>query len=256
MQYRKQPGKSRKYYRTSQPEKTAGHCQAIHQPKRANPFQILIQDDLTSRAILPLPFICYNRKTLMKTTLIFLSSLAIILGIFAYFAVFGSGSYAVTGSRGSGAFAPASSSIITLASTSVPASVSSTQITFPAPLVSWPESSATISVTGLALQGNTLTFSLSVTNGSSPTCVPLDLRMVVDESGDLNPPNPSFFSFPDSGNCNASPGKTYQNQNVSFSIAEIPFPLLFTTETSSSTFFEVATTTDGQLTIVLPGTSG
>ena len=101
-----------------------------------------------------------------------------------------------------------------------------------------------------------MTFTLSIQMGTDPECVPLNLRLVADEEGDLDPPTPASFSFPDSGNCNGAGGQTYENQQAAFTVDPTMLPLLFTTGGTSNIFFEIATTTADGLTVVFPGTSG
>ena len=203
----------------------------------------------------------------MKTTLIFLTSLAGILIIFAYFAVFGppTGSYQVNGA-GTTSGIPSnpwivSSSIMAMSGTpegSSPASGGggSFASTFPTSPLTWPEGQSKISITGVSLQGSQMAFTLSVLTGGALECVPLNLRLVADEAGDLDPPTPASLSFPDSGNCNGAPGKIYANLTATFTVDPTALPLLFTTGGSSNIFFEIATTTANGLEVDFPGTSG
>ncbi len=207
----------------------------------------------------------------MKITLIFLGSIAVILGIFAYFAVFGppTGSYAINpldntpnGSNGSSSLNIASDTMLGIATSSlgVPPTASGSLSTFGSsfatPPLTWPEGQSKIGITAISLEGNQMTFTLTIQTGASPECVPQNLRLVADEQGDLNPPNPASFSFPDSGNCNGSPNQTYTNQTTTFMVDPTTLPLLFTTGGTSNIFFEIATTTGNGLNVVFPGTSG
>jgi len=217
----------------------------------------------------------------MKTTLIFLASLAVVLGIFAYFAVFGppTGSYSVspnsTSTDTSSPFVFASSTASSTAGTVSGGTASSTGgaggtgaggsgastptafgTSFATPPLSWPQGQSKISIKAVTIEGDAMTFTLTVQTGGAPECVPLNLRLVADEQGDLAPPNPVSFSFPDSGNCNGAPNQTYTNQTTTFAIDPTALPLLFTTGGSSNIFFEVATTTGNGLSIDFPGTSG
>jgi hypothetical protein len=217
----------------------------------------------------------------LKLTLIFLGAVAFVLAIFAYFAVFGnSGTYAVT---------PLTSSTTAIATSTMlilPSSTASSSFGFgignfiggststgsaggatngiggpygtvfsESPLT-WLESGAHISISAVSLEGNAMTFTLSIETGGELACVPLNLRLVADEAGDLDPPTPTAFSFPDSGNCNAAPNETYGNQTTTFTVDPTALPLLFTTGGSSNIFFEVATTTGDGLSVDFPGTSG
>jgi len=209
----------------------------------------------------------------MKTTLIFFGSLAVVLGIFAYFAVFGAptGSYAVSPidnasgtdiTSSSFTFASSTSSSTALGDAGAASSSTSGGATgtfgtsFGTPALSWPEGQSKISITALSLEGGQMTFTLSVQTGAAPECVPLNLRLVADEQGDLDPPNPASFSFPDSGNCNGAPGQTYTNQTTTFAVDPTALPLLFTTGGTSNIFFEIATSSGNGLSVDFPGTSG
>lgn len=206
----------------------------------------------------------------MKTTLIFIGSLAVILGIFAYFAVFGppTGSYVVS-PVGSASDTSAPSLVLTLASsttaTTTPlgvAPVSSTTppstfgTAFATPPLTWPQGNSKISINAVSLEDTQMTFTLSVQIGAAPECVPLSLSLVADEQGDLDPPTPASFTFPDSGNCNGTPNEVYENQTTTFTVDPTAFPLLFTTGGASNIFFEVVTSTNNGLNVVFPGTSG
>jgi hypothetical protein len=209
----------------------------------------------------------------MKTTLIFLGSLAVVLGIFAYFAVFGAptGTYTVTSSGATGTPISDSSSTFATSSISVASSTGIAGATntttasgtptaygnsFAASPFSWSEASSEIYITAASLEGSQLTFTFSVQMGAAPQCIPLNLRLVADEEGDLDPPNPISFTFPDSDNCNGSANELYQNQTTTFTVDPTALPLLFTTNPTSGTFFEVSTTTSDGLQITIPGTSG
>jgi len=101
-----------------------------------------------------------------------------------------------------------------------------------------------------------MTFTLAVQTGAASACVPLNLRLIADEAGDLEPPVPASFAFPGSGNCNGAPSQSYANQTTTFTVNPANFPLLFTTGGTSNIFFEVATTSRNGLNIDFPGTSG
>ena len=198
----------------------------------------------------------------MKTVLIFLAALAVILGIFAFFAVFGnsSGTYAVnpaSNASGSGFSIPSSS--VALASSTTTTTASSANFygsAFPAPALSWNDGGATFEITAAALQGTQLSFTFTIAMGGSPACVALDLRLVADEEGNLQGPDTPSFSFPDSGNCNGAANETYTNQVVNFTVNPANLPFLFTTGGTANIFFEVVTTTANGLNIDLPSTAG
>lgn len=203
----------------------------------------------------------------MKTALIFLWTLAIVLGIFTYFAVFGGspGTYAVNP-------LPTSTNLATSTTLILPSSTATSSLgangstsstnpnfygtAFTTPPVTWSESGATLAITGASFENNQMTFTLTVQMDGSPSCIPMNMRLVIDESGDLQSPETPSFTFSDSGNCNGAPGETYQNQSVAFTVDPNKFPLLFTSGGSANIFFEIATTTSNGLQISLPATSG
>ncbi|HUZ92990.1 MAG TPA: hypothetical protein VNG29_03280 [Candidatus Paceibacterota bacterium] len=129
------------------------------------------------------------------------------------------------------------------------------QSSFDTPPVRWSQGNDNFSITGASLDGNELTLLLTVQPGGAAHCIPISLRYVTDESGDLAPPDTQDFTFPDSGNCQGSPAATYTDQAVVFTVNP-PAPFLFTTYGSSNTFFLVATTTNNGVSVELPGTSG
>lgn len=131
---------------------------------------------------------------------------------------------------------------------------------YPAPYpVAWTEGHENFSVTGATLQGNQLTFSLAIKMSNVSECVPVNLRLVADESGTLMPPSSptgGTFTFPDTQNCGGTPGATY-SQSVTFTVApSVVAPFLFTSGGASNVFFTVATNTANRLDIVLPGNAG
>ncbi len=205
-----------------------------------------------------------------------MGSLAVVLGLFAYFAVFGpaNGTYSVNGGVGTDTPIATSTQLILPTSTASGTiglvgganGASSTDTdtgpgetlgtSFATPPLSWPEGGSKISITAVSLEGTQMTFTLTVQTGQSPECVPLNVRLVADEEGDLDPPNPASFTFPDSGNCNGAPNETYTDQTTAFTLATTTFPLLFTTGGASNIFFEVATSSNNGLNVLFPGTSG
>lgn len=203
----------------------------------------------------------------MKTALIFLSTLALVLGAFTYVSVFGgtSGSYGVGPLPiNANVFAAAtSSSSATLppgTATSTPAGTAGSPnfygSAYRASPITWSDGGATFAVKAASLQENQLTFTLDVQMGGSPACVPLNLRLVADESGNLQGPAEPGFSFPDSGNCNGAPNTDYPNETATFAVDPAKLPLIFTTGGEKNIFFEVSTTTANGIDIALPSTSG
>lgn len=84
----------------------------------------------------------------------------------------------------------------------------------------------------------------------------MNMRLVTDESGDLETPTPQQFSFPDTNDCNGTPNTMYNTQAISFAMGQnLNAPFLLTTGGGSNIFFEVATTTDGGVSVTLPATT-
>jgi hypothetical protein len=134
-------------------------------------------------------------------------------------------------------------------------SVYATAYAFPYPL-NWSEGDASISIMGAALQGNQLTLELAVAIGNSMQCVPLNVKMLIDEQGDLASPITPQFTFPETNSCEGAPGATYTDQQAIFNVDLTAFPLFFTTGGASNIFFQVATTTDGGVSVTTQNTSG
>jgi hypothetical protein len=200
----------------------------------------------------------------MKTTLIFLWTLAGALGLFVYFAIFGgsSGTYGINPLPSSTHLS--TSTVFTLPSSTASSSFGGSTSTntsfygtqFGTPPATWHDGDSDFSITAASFQNNQVALTLTIQMGGAPACVPLNIRFVADESGHLQEPDANTFLLPDSGNCNGAANATYRNQVVTFNIDATRFPLLFTTGGSSNLFFELATTTNNGLQITLPGTSG
>jgi len=212
----------------------------------------------------------------MTKVLIILVSLAIILGIIAFVIVFSPGTYNLvsspqasstssgtlsfnglansTGTPGGGNNASSGGAFTNNGSNSTDIFTSAYSYPY---VMSWNEGQNDFSVTGAAMQNGTLSLALKIQIGNLGGCIPIDLRLVTDESGDVMPPVQATFSFPDTGSCTATPNATYQNQIVTFSMPQsAPSPYLFTTGGTSNQFFQISTTTDNGIQISLPGTSG
>jgi len=209
----------------------------------------------------------------MKRALIILTSIAVVLGVIAFFVVFyGGGTYVVNSplpsdsTYSSSTIATASStSSSTLANASSSASstdsgASSTLAdyasTYAQSPITWMEGNETISITDANLNGSQLTLTLTVQMGSVAECLPLNIRLVADEEGDLTAPLTAQFTFPDSGTCEGTPGVLYNDQQIVFNVDPTSLPLVFTTGGTSNKFFELSTTPQGGITITPPPTSG
>lgn len=212
---------------------------------------------------------------MLKNALIVTATLAVVLGITAYFVVFyTSGSYIIPASN-IPLTTPSStaSSTLTLPTSTASSSVSSTTSTstsssgtggdsgnyqsmYSSPALTWADGNEDFALTGASLSNNQLTFSVQVMMGNVSECVPINLRMLTDESGRLAGPNSLQFTFPESGNCNGAPGATYNNEPVVFNVNPSAFPLFFTTGGKSNLFFQVSTTTFGGIQIQIPQRNG
>jgi len=205
----------------------------------------------------------------------------LVLATIAYFVVFYNtpGTYEVAMSPLSSANTPPPSSTVPLGtgaasstpSSTIPTSTSTvlsgtpggnpsqsiynTDYAIPYP-VTWTESGAGISVMGASLQGNQLTLKLAVAMGNVEQCIPLNIRLLVNEQGDLAPPVTPQFTFPESGACEGAPGATYTDQQVVFDVDPTISPLFFTTGGASNVFFQISTTTYGGLNVSVLQKSG
>jgi hypothetical protein len=214
----------------------------------------------------------------LKTVLIALACAAVLLGLIAFYVVFysGGGTYVVSSPLGgpdaaifasgtpalatTSASSTLSSSTLALASSSSSDAASSTSLSgsasstpIGAPAITWTQGNETMSITGATISGGQVTLDVQVAMGDVSECVPMNLRLIADEQGDLSPPVTSQFTFPDTGTCNGTPGETYAAQQVVFAVSDpTGFPFLFTTGGTTNMFFEVAQNADGTLAVQLP----
>jgi hypothetical protein len=215
----------------------------------------------------------------LKTTLITLSCIAGLLIIITFYVVFygSGGTYVVSSNLGSdaGIFATSTSSstapagetassttsstlalALALASSSASSTASSSLSSTAASgaaAVTWTQGNETLSVVNASVSGLQLTLGAQVTMGSISECVPLTLRMIADEQGDLSPPITSQFTFPDTGTCNGTPGETYSAQPIVFTLNDpATFPILLTTGGTANVLFEIMQGSDGSLSVQLP----
>ncbi len=208
----------------------------------------------------------------LKNILIVLSTIAVILGIAAVFVVFYNPAIStISGTttsstslfslmRNSTGTIPAISSISipnTSSSTNGQANSSQFASSYSSPYpLQWTEGQSTLVITGAAIQGNQLVLAVAVQIGTDPECIPMNMRLVTDESGNTESPIQQQFLFPDTNSCNGTPNMMYSAQAVSFSLGQnINTPFLLTTGGDSNIFFEVATTTDGGISIAIPATT-
>jgi len=216
------------------------------------------------------------RPDKLKTTLIILSSVAAgLLVITAVVVFYPAGSYQPVVEQNNGTtFSnfPTSTATSTIGASTSTTSTTITAITtittnvpgvfaanYTAPYpVTWKEDNEQFSLLGASLQSDQLTLTLAIQMGSVVECVPVNVRLIADESGTQKTPDSpagGSFTFPDTQSCTGTPGATYSEQLV-FTVTGVPSPYLFTTGGASNTFFNVATDTAGNLDVTLPGTSG
>ena len=221
----------------------------------------------------------------LNTVLVVLISAALALGILTYFVIFlPSSSYLPViikpdqGTTSFGTFATSTpTSSLGFSSTSIASSVFpggvpiasgtstpsnptgtySSEYTAPYP-VSWSEGNEQFSVIGASLQGNQFTLNLAIQMGNLPECVPLNVRLIADEMGTMktpdSPPNTAFV-FPDTQNCDGTPGATYSEPLI-FTVDPLAPSYLFTTGGASNIYFTAATSTGNSIDVSLPSHSG
>ncbi len=122
--------------------------------------------------------------------------------------------------------------------------------------ISWKEGSTVISIQKATFADSKLTLFVRVVNPGSSRCVPLNLGLIKDESGNVQKPDTTTFAFPLSKGCQIPANTNYDNQPVVFTLSKPTFPLLFSTQGESQLFFEVSTTTNKGLKVELPATVG
>jgi hypothetical protein len=208
----------------------------------------------------------------LKTTLITLSCIAGLLIVITFYVVFygSGGTYVVSSNLGSdaGIFATSTgaqageaassttSSTLAFASSSASSTASSSlssDAASGASPVTWTQEHETLSVINASVSGSQLTLGVQVTMDSVAECVPLTLRMIADEQGDLSPPITSQFTFPDTGTCNGTPGETYSAQPIVFTLNDpTTFPIILTTGGTANVLFELIQNPDGSVSVQLP----
>lgn len=202
-----------------------------------------------------------------------LACVAVVLGITAYIVIFGTGTQVIqpqdAGSASSSATtfvfpssATSSSSLATGNATSSGISTTtyeSFSSNFPSPYpVVWSEGQSSFAISGATIAGNELTLLVNVTLGDIPQCVPINVRLISDEQGDMiAPTSPSLTNFPlSTSTCEGTSNTLYPSEPLTFTIDPANAPFLFLTGGTSNVYFEVATTTSGGLDVLIPQQSG
>jgi hypothetical protein len=215
------------------------------------------------------------KKITLNRALIALGALAVVLGVIAWAVLFYSGgtyilssplpTTSVTGTLnasstalidGNASSTDASSTLGDASSTAGSSALQEYASTYATPPITWTEGYDTLSIAGATLSGSQLTLSVNVGMGAIAECVPMNLRLVTDEQGDLAAPLSPSFTFGENGTCIGTPGTTYSDQQIIFTVDPSSMPLSLTTGGTSNKYFELSTTAAGGITISPPPTSG
>jgi hypothetical protein len=211
----------------------------------------------------------------MKAALIILVSLAVVLGIITYFALFSgpqivqpiqtaqnqtstqTASATASTATTSAFIGGASSSNAVTAGSSTTSGIYQTMFAPPYP-ITWTEGQPQLAIMGGTLRDDQLTLSVNIQMGTTPQCVPINLRLITDEQGDMAAPNtpasPNFPLAPD-GTCEGDSETSY-SESVTFTVNPASMPFLFSTGDPANAFFEISTTTDNGLRVDVPQKNG
>lgn len=198
--------------------------------------------------------------------------IAVILGITAYIVIFGAGTQVIQPQNVSESTSSSATSVATFILPSSTASSSLTMgvgvstttfesfsSTFSSPYpVAWSEGQSSFAISGATLTGNELTLMVNVTLGDIPQCVPVNVRLISDEEGDMvAPTSPAGTNFPlNTSTCEGTSNTLYPSEPLTFTVDPTNAPFLFLTGGTSNIYFEVTTTTDGGLDVAIPQNSG
>lgn len=121
-----------------------------------------------------------------------------------------------------------------------------TKFSFPYPL-SWSEWTYKFDLTAVSFEPERLTFYLKINTGRDAACQEIALRRLIDEEGNLAPPENANGAFlqDEEGKCIAVPNAAFPDQKVVFAIPAAEQELLFTTGGQSNIFFSVTIRGDG-----------
>ena len=211
----------------------------------------------------------------LNVVLAILACIAVGFGVAAYFIIFGAGTQAIqpqnisapTASSGPSVFifpsSTASSPLSAAGGTPSPATSTITSGIFSSILsapypVTWSEGQSAFAISGATLAGDELTLLVNVSVGAIPQCVPVNMRLISDEQGDMVAPiSPAQTNFPlSTSTCQGTSNTLYPSQPLTFTVDPANTPFLFLTGGSSNIYFEVATTTNGGLDVSIPQQSG
>jgi hypothetical protein len=214
-----------------------------------------------------------GEKINLKTILIIAICVAVVLGVTSYLVIFGTGTQVVqpnndvTSSSSAATFvfpsSTPSSSLIALGNasgTNASGTITGTFASnFSAPYpVAWTEGQSSFAISGATLTGNELTLLVNVTVGDIPQCVPINLRFISDEEGDMTAPtSPTEMNFPlSTSTCEGTSNTLYPEEPLTFTVDPTNAPFLLMTGGTSNIYFEVTTTTNGGLDVSIPQQSG
>jgi len=193
---------------------------------------------------------------------------AIVLGIVAYVVIFGAGTQVIQPQNVSGSSSSSIAAFIFPTSTQLSSAASSSISTstpgefssnFTSPYsVTWTEGQSAFAISGATLAGDQLTLMVNVTVGDIPQCVPINLRLISDEEGDMVAPvSPPQTNFPlSTSSCEGTPNTLYPGEPLTFAVDPTNMPFLFVTGGTSNVYFEVTTTTASGLDVEIPQQSG
>lgn len=210
----------------------------------------------------------------INLTVIFwiLACVALVLGVEAYIVIFGTGTEViqpqnagVSASSSQIAFVFPSSTAPSVsggvasssASSSLMSATFSSVFSSPYP-VAWAEGQSSFAISGATLTGDQLTVMVNVTVGDIPQCVPINVRLISDEEGDMAAPSsPTQTNFLlSTSTCEGTPNTLYSAEPLVFTVDPANMPFLFLTGGTSNIYFEIATTTNGGLDVSIPQQTG
>ncbi len=204
----------------------------------------------------------------LNKVLIVLGCLAVVLGITAYIVIFGAGTQVVqpqtaeqaTSSTGTFTFPSSTAASSTQNTSTTPATTTFQTFAsnFASPSVTWTEGQSSFAISGATLAGNELTLMVNVTLGDIPQCVPINLRFISDEQGDMiAPASPTETNFAlGTSTCEGTPNTLYPGEPLTFTVDPTNAPFLFLTGGTSNVYFEVSTTTTGGIDVAIPQQAG
>ena len=212
-------------------------------------------------------------KITLKTVLVIMACVAVILGVTTYFIIFGTGTQVVqpTSTSSSTSSSVRHSSSLFHSILIVPwlgqhnkfkrfrNNVRSIFLQFLRAISGYlVGGQSSFAIAGATLTGNELTLLINVAVGSIPQCVPINLRLISDEEGDMAAPtSPIQTNFPlSTSTCEGTSNTTYPSEPLTFTVDPANTPFLFLTGGTSNVYFEATPDADGGLDVAIPQQSG